>query len=62
MMVGHFGSGIWMPCLSRGPDKDGSSSSLMDRTFQNYHIMHLLPTLSIKIQSKEQWEQLSVKG
>lgn len=27
-MVGHSGSGIWMPCLSRGPDINDSSSSL----------------------------------
>lgn len=31
MMVARFGSGIWMPCLSTGPNKDGSSSSLMNR-------------------------------
>lgn len=33
-MVGRFGSGIWTPCLSRGPDIDDSSNSLMGRTSQ----------------------------
>lgn len=28
MMGGRSGSDIWMPCLSRGPDIDDSSSSL----------------------------------
>lgn len=48
MMAGHFGSGIWMPCLSRDPDKDDSSSSLMNRTSQNSLLMYLLSNVSRK--------------
>lgn len=47
-MVGRFGSGIWTPCLSRGPDIDDSSNSLMVRTSHHY-----LPTLSTK--KSNQW-------
>lgn len=30
MMGGRSGSDIWMPCLSRGPDIDDSSSSPLE--------------------------------
>lgn len=39
MMVAHFGSGIWTPCLSTGPDKDGSSSSLMKRKYLTMYLL-----------------------
>lgn len=35
-MAGRSGSGIWMPCLSTGPDKDDSSSSLSDKMTRDH--------------------------
>lgn len=55
MMGGRFGSGIWMPCLSRGPDKGDSSSSLMNTTSQNYLTMYLLPNLPRKKNLIHDW-------